>query len=116
VSALLAARDLMYAHFQLETECKFMEDLRGNPKYSSEYDMQTRLAATAGSDPEKPKTTTHWPPLYDISKTNYFQRLFQTFRDDRSRRALVCASTAMIAQQLTGINTIGKEHPNHQKQ
>jgi hypothetical protein len=45
-------------------------------------------------------------PLYDISRTNYFQWLTQTFRDARSRRALVCASAAMISQQLYGINTI----------
>jgi hypothetical protein len=51
-------------------------------------------------------------PLYDISGTNYFQRLIQTFRDARSRRALVCASTAMISQQLCGINTISMYCPN----
>jgi len=36
-----------------------------------------------------------------------FGRMKQLFKDDRSRRALVCASTAMISQQLCGINTIG---------
>lgn len=36
-----------------------------------------------------------------------FGRMRQLFKDDRSRRALVCASTAMISQQLCGINTIG---------
>jgi hypothetical protein len=54
-------------------------------------------------------------PLYDIKRTNYPKRLFQVFQDGRSRRALVCATTAMVAQQLTGINTIGEEFPSYRR-
>jgi len=111
VSALLAARDFIYAHFQLETECRFMEDRRNTKDQSTDQsDIPTRLGRGGRSDPEKLGVSTQQIPLYHISRTNYFQRLSQTFKDARSFRALICASTAMTAQQLTGINTIGKEH------
>ena len=97
VSELLAARDLIYAHLQLEMECQSMENRRATP------DDKGKENAIEDSGRQR--------AYYDISRTNYFQRLSQTFRDGRSRRALVCASTAMIAQQFTGINTIGKEYP-----
>jgi hypothetical protein len=80
---------------------------------TGQSDIPTQLERGGKSDPEKSGGSTPPKPLYhiSISRTNYFQRVFQTFNDARSRRALVCASTAMIAQQLTGINTIGKERP-----
>lgn len=96
VSELLAARDLIYAHLQLEMECQSMENRRATP------DDKGKENTIEDSGRQR--------AYYDISRTNYFQRLSQTFRDGRSRRALVCASTAMIAQQFTGINTIGKEY------
>ncbi|KAI9766197.1 MAG: hypothetical protein M1839_005013 [Geoglossum umbratile] len=102
VSDLLAARDLIYAHFQLEAECQSMIDERERKHPST---VQPNVPV-AGSDPEKQKAT-DWVPLYYIKKTSFLKRFPQTFGDDRSRRALVCASTVMFAQQLTGINTIG---------
>jgi hypothetical protein len=59
-------------------------------------------------DLERGEQFTEKPAIYAISETHWIHRLMQTFRDPRSRRALVCASTAMISQQLCGINTIGK--------
>lgn len=65
-------------------------------------------------DPESQNSTGLEQPLYVTSKSkrrflHHFGRgMKQTFVDVRSRRALVCASTAMISQQLCGINTIGE--------
>ncbi|EHK97039.1 putative Myo-inositol transporter 2 [Glarea lozoyensis 74030] len=57
-------------------------------------------------DPERGEQFVEKPAIYAISETHWIHRVLQTFRDSRSRRALVCASTAMISQQLCGINTI----------
>ncbi|RYP10999.1 hypothetical protein DL764_000296 [Monosporascus ibericus] len=70
VSNLLAARDFVYAHFQLQAECESINPQRGSQEYSP---------AQGASGPE---------PL------------------PLSRRALICASIAMLSQQLTGINTM----------
>jgi hypothetical protein len=101
-SALVAARELTYAHFQLQTECQNMENSKSGKSNSSDQH-------NGKGDPEKTPAILQQTVLYNISRTNYFQRVSQTFRDARSRRALLCASTAMLAQQLTGINTIGKQ-------
>jgi MFS family permease len=126
VSHLLAARDFVYAHFQLEMECKSMVERQNkqkshgkqaNPKQEKgkeKEDMDVSEKEVKNGQEDEfdleaggtPSSKTPEKPLYDISRTNYFQRLRQTFMDGRSRRALLCASTAMISQQLTGINTI----------
>jgi hypothetical protein len=109
VSSLLAARDLVYAHFQLEAENQFMEDEKINKdKATANKDIATRLQQSTRTEIEPARDDTKRTASYHISKTMPHQRFAQTFRDPRSRRALVCASTAMISQQLTGINTIGK--------
>jgi len=80
------------------------DNTKGDVKVSEAELEQPSKNEQGQGDPEAGLTR---EPLYDISKTIYFQRLNQTFRDARSRRALVCASTAMVSQQLCGINTIG---------
>ena len=51
-------------------------------------------------------------PLYHLPKKdywrNYWRRLSYLWRVPRTRRALLCACTVIVAQQLTGVNTIGK--------
>lgn len=133
VSRLLAARDMVYAHFQLQMECvsiikrresrvarklaakqtsskgvAMVEEkgkgkakvLEKDVKQSPKDERKTKLDLE-GQD-SKPG-----PPLY-VTSDNFYRRMIQCFNDARSRRALVCASTATLAQQLTGINTIGK--------
>ncbi|KAF2867314.1 major facilitator superfamily domain-containing protein [Massariosphaeria phaeospora] len=46
------------------------------------------------------------PYFYHIGVTGYFNRLIELWRNKRCRRALLSASVAMIAQQMTGVNTI----------
>ena len=126
---LLGARDFIYAHFQLEMECessskraesrKERKSTVKKPKPDQEPAEVTptkeeqeikRVEQDLENDaPERGQQTIQGdtPALYAISETHWHERLLQTFQDPRSRRALVCASTAMISQQLCGINTIG---------
>lgn len=72
--------------------------------------------APRDGDLESQHPTTPEQPLYVTGGLKrrvfpeYLKRMRQLFSDDRSRRALVCASTAMISQQLCGVNTIGKHY------
>ena len=110
VASFLAARDLVSAHFQLEAEDQFMKAQRNTDTQSTSNDIATRLRRSIISEVELPTDTANRRASYHISNTKSHQRLGQVIRDPRSRRALICASTAMVAQQLCGINTIG-EYP-----
>ncbi|KAF2183473.1 MFS general substrate transporter [Zopfia rhizophila CBS 207.26] len=46
------------------------------------------------------------PYFYYIGAAGYFKRLGQLWTERRCRRALLSAGIAMIAQQMTGVNTI----------
>lgn len=124
VSHLLGARDFVYAHFQLEMECKSINSRAAARKPAL---APSTLALTLGAPKREvpPRQATvkgkkdhdvelgqavseKESALYAMSRTHYHQRLRQCFQDPRSRRALVCASTAMIAQQLCGVNTISE--------
>ncbi|OXV10921.1 hypothetical protein Egran_01318 [Elaphomyces granulatus] len=115
VSEFLAARDLIYAHVQLEIECESnlknetetnTNQSKGKGKLEQEVaETEGAIKEAIGHDIELQRQEPEMP-AYDISRTDFFRRLYQTFKDGRSRRALLCASTAMISQQLTGINTI----------
>lgn len=129
VSSLLAARDQVYAHFQLQAECTSIQN-RKDPRKQGGQPNENETQPTNsdnGKGPEvkeSPKDndlesqhpTTPEVPLYVTEGgkrrvfPEFFKRMNQLFSDDRSRRALVCASTAMISQQLCGVNTIGKHH------
>jgi hypothetical protein len=103
-AAIIGARDFIYAHFQLETESKLMNSEPRDRIVPSElntrlHEYQESGRAEAGRD---------GLPLYHVTKTNYLQRLAYFWRVPRARRALTCAVTAMVAQQLTGINTISE--------
>ncbi|EPE32227.1 MFS general substrate transporter [Glarea lozoyensis ATCC 20868] len=128
----IGARDFIYAHFQLEMECKSSNDRMEKRKQKKEEKRrkkhpseppqettqpkkeETREEALTeklrkekqNEDPERGEQFVEKPAIYAISETHWIHRVLQTFRDSRSRRALVCASTAMISQQLCGINTI----------
>lgn len=125
VSHLLGARDFVYAHFQLEMECKSINNRAAarkpallpsaqalTPKAPTKEDpLRQAIIEESKKDHDVElgqAVSEQEPALYAISRTHYHQRLRQCFQDPRSRRALVCASTAMIAQQLCGVNTISE--------
>ena len=134
VSRLLGARDLVYAHFQLQMEYEFIIKRR-KIRIARELDVKQTSFKGVAKIEEKEKGQAKMPekevkqsledekeskldlecqsligsepPLY-VTSAKFFGRMRQTFNDARSRRALVCVSTAMISQQLCGINTIDK--------
>lgn len=106
-SAIIGARDFIYAHFQLETESKLMNS---EPRDRiPPGDLNTRVHEY--QDSGRAENAGDRLPLYHVNKTNYFQRLAYFWRVPRARRALTCAATVMVAQQLTGINTISEFPP-----
>lgn len=136
-SRLLAARDMIYAHFQLQMECESIEKRRKERLEEKAHKLAIKekelgVGVPPGNirgplngtererDQENPPAIKTSMPLYVTNEketgvfladlilriSSFFRRMKQTLNDGRSRRALVCASTAMISQQLTGINTI----------
>jgi hypothetical protein len=103
VSAIIGARDFVYAHFQLDTESKLMQSEPRDKMVTST--LSTRLRELQRGDTERAGNQEALP-LYHVAKTNYLQRLAYFWRVPRARRALTCATTVMVAQQLTGVNTL----------
>ena len=140
MSRLLAARDQVYAHFQLQAECASIQNRKDSRKLPGQQNKPLEQLPTgnekkgqpnASDDDKKGPNVKESPkngaetngdlesqplgkPLYVTEGLKrrifpeFFKRMNQLFSDARSRRALVCASTAMISQQLCGVNTIGK--------
>jgi len=128
-SHLLAARDFVYAHAQLDFESRLM---RGNANEHGDLGDRISLNAAgkiemtnlpngssaahqsvASSNDEeaglKQVGKSDNPYFYHIGVTGYTKRLRQLWTEKRCRRALVCAAVAMISQQMTGVNTIGEQ-------
>lgn len=122
---LLASRDFMYAHAQLDFESRLMrgraneDDNPGDGARNANENIEManlsdRVAAAhqigAGEEGELALVRKDDNPyFYHIGVTGYFNRLRQLGTEPRCRRALVCASVAMISQQMTGVNTIGEQ-------
>jgi hypothetical protein len=121
---LLAARDLMYAHAQLEVESHLIERRKTSPQAVDELpDLGDRLRSSgiqhvqdgtvpvvdkeAGAREVGPQDN---PYTYQFGVNGYWRRLSQLFSEPRCTRALLSAAVAMITQQITGVNTIGKRH------
>src|SRR5438034_501345 len=102
LQALIAARDFIYTHFQLNAERQLMEERRNAGQSATERaDLRAQLADVAHTS--RGDSVSRGLYFHRISKTNYSQRLTQIFKDPRSRRALVCSTVAMASQQLSGI-------------
>lgn len=96
---LLAARDLMYAHAQLEVESRLIEKRKTSPQAVEELpDLGDRLWS---SDIQHVQDGT-------VSVVDKEAGARELFSEPRCTRALLSAVVAMITQQMTGVNTIGK--------
>ncbi|KAH0543170.1 hypothetical protein FGG08_002515 [Glutinoglossum americanum] len=107
---LMAARDMYYAHAQLEVESRLIATRRiSDQQPDPSRALQARLDENPvdPADPEDPVEQAADIYLYQIRNTGYWQRFRQLFSEPRCRRASLCAATAMLARQFTGINTIG---------
>ena len=115
---LIAARDMYYAHAQLEEESRLISR-RGNSGQRADQGIELRgrlgeSSATCrgpATDLENQSAQTIGVFQYQTRQTGYWQRFGQLFSVPRCRRASLCAATAMLTQQLTGVNTIGGSAP-----
>ena len=129
-SPLLAARELYYANAQIQAEVSLLpgkeKDVEGEIQRSN-FTTKTDQNAQAKEHkaihrrrprfPDRVKSTWHYisrhvdesdldPFQRQLRKTNYFTRLWQLFRDKRTRRATLAAFAVMIGQQLCGVNVL----------
>lgn len=127
---LLAARELYYANAQIQAEISLLPrkeydaEVEGqSPRFDAEKttNRNGRNSQTVrqrrGSLVGRATSTWHYisrhvdeseldPFQRRIRRTNYFTRLWQLFRDRRTRRATLAAFVVMIGQQLCGINVL----------
>ncbi|KAF2721108.1 hypothetical protein K431DRAFT_76523 [Polychaeton citri CBS 116435] len=83
-SQIVAAKELLYTHFQMSVE-------------------QALLLKRNRAGIQRAETGRFARPTKTI---NYFQKLGQLFREKRIRRATLSAAVAMITQQLCGVNVL----------
>lgn len=88
---LQAARDVFYANSQIQAEELYL--CRKKP-------ANTR----SGSEPDSSQMSLQ----RNVRKrnSNFFRRLWQLIRDERTRRATIASSSVMLGQQLCGINVL----------
>ena len=93
---LQAAAELFYANAQLQTEVSLF---RRESKIQERPEEEERGQKVEGADTviESNAFQKYW------KSTNYWSRIYQLFRNPRSRRASVAASVVMLAQQLCGV-------------
>jgi MFS family permease len=123
---LLAARELYYANAQIQAEVSLLPrkerdteaDGQGTGyKAANEHDEPTQAVRRRGNFKRQVKSGWHYASRYvdeseldpfqrRLKKTTYFTRLWQLFRDRRTRRATLAAFVVMIGQQLCGINVL----------
>jgi len=120
---LLAARELYYANAQIQAEVSLL------PKKVSDVEATVQTSAIRIKHEQNGKVEPlkrrgrvlkeAWhrlsrqvdekdldPFQRRIRETNYFIRLWQLFRDKRTRRATIAALVVMIGQQLCGVNVL----------
>jgi hypothetical protein len=107
-NAILASRDTVASHFQMEAEGELMRHRKGPNR-----PLIDRLQEPPGICPSHLQTTGgeneagECVHSYHMTQTNYFDRLWQLFSVPRCRRALICSSCAMLTQGfLCGINVL----------
>ena len=93
---LQAATELFYANAQLQTEVTLFRRETAVPDKEAEEDLNEK-EENADAIIESNAYQKYW------KSTNYWSRLYQLFRNPRSRRAAVAASVVMLAQQLCGV-------------
>ena len=107
---LMAARDMYYAHAQLEVESRLIAGGSASVEPTDQRrDLQEQRDNSGDTaDLEDPVTQRADMYSYQIRATSYWQRFRQLFTVPRCRRAALCASIVMMARQITDINIIGR--------
>ncbi|KAI5358880.1 putative major facilitator, sugar transporter, major facilitator superfamily [Septoria linicola] len=81
-SHILAAKEFLYTHFQMNVE---------------------RTMSMSGADTADDESISH---LATAARPNFFQKVWQLFTVPRIRNATLTAVTCMVSQQLCGVNVI----------
>jgi hypothetical protein len=97
---VLAAKEMLYVHYQMVVEMAHLSHKRPDTEGAG---MQ---AALQKADPEKTPNSTHF--MRRLTRRsgrgiNYWQKLGQLFTEKRVRRAMGTAVVCMIGQQLCGV-------------
>lgn len=96
---ILAAKELLYVHCQMEVESRFLG-------LHHRQDVQSNEHATTNGEKSGGKLARLWSRPRPTRPVNYWQKLYQLFTIKRNRRAIVAAVVVMISQQLCGINAL----------
>jgi len=100
---ILAAKELLYVHCQMEVEADFLAQHRGN---AEAQDLRQTTNTTDAAANEASSRRRFLRRSRSAKPINYWQKLYQLFTIARNRRALVAAVVCMIGQQVCGVNVL----------
>lgn len=98
---VLAAKEMLYVHFQMDVEMRHLSHKRS--------DVEASVIEHEATDDEKKATGSRSKPRFRVRSgrgINYWQKLGQLFTEKRVRRAMIAAIVCMISQQLCGVNVL----------
>lgn len=97
---ILAAKELLYVHYQMEVEKRYIS----GTKRDADIVREERVVEEAKGNTTSTKAlSARFRPPRSI---NYFQKFGQLFTNKRIRRATVAAVVVMVSQQLCGVNVL----------
>lgn len=96
---ILAAKELLYVHYQMEVEKRYISGTKKNADIAREDFVQ----GANGTMTPIVRMRSCFGPTRSI---NYFQKFGQLFSNKRISRATLAAVVVMISQQLCGVNVL----------
>ncbi|TKA83514.1 hypothetical protein B0A55_00496 [Friedmanniomyces simplex] len=91
---ILAAKELLYVHCQMEVESRFLGEVTKSPAGDEGKKRTSKLASTFRRHSAAARPV------------NYWRKLYQLFSIKRNQRAITAAMVCMIGQQLCGVNAL----------
>lgn len=97
---ILAAKELLYTHYQMEVEKRFIS---GKVTETDINHEESEIEESKGTTTSR---TLSKARMRQVRSINYWQKLSQLFTNKRIRRAMVAAVVVMVSQQLCGVNVL----------
>lgn len=97
---VLAAKELLYVHCQMEVEKRFIS---GKMSDAELVHREEQVVEETKGNASHSKLRARFQPARSI---NYWQKLGQLFTIKRIRRAMLAAVVVMVSQQLCGVNVL----------
>ncbi|KAK4507915.1 hypothetical protein PRZ48_001650 [Zasmidium cellare] len=97
---ILAAKELLYVHYQMEVEKRYISGTKRDADIVRE---EQTVDEVKGNTTSTRTLRSRFGPTHSI---NYFQKFGQLFTNKRIRRATVAAVVVMVSQQLCGVNVL----------